>query len=240
MSEVRSGSYGEHQDLLEVDPNEFAQLFDTILINVTGFFRDREAWDYVAEHVVPRSSRRSRTTIRSGCGPRPAPPGRRPTRSRSCSGRPSARTSSGAGSRSTTDVDDAALSKGRQARYTHKELEAIPADLLGKYFERNALGQTFRADLRRSVIFGRNDLVQDAPISRVDLLGPGTLSCTSRPRSRPRSSAASTSPSPRPASSSSASQRCSSRTTTSSHRMSSSGGSSGRFPSPDCATASRS
>src|SRR3712207_5926643 len=28
----------------------------------------------------------------------------------------------------------------------------------------------FRSDLRRSVIFGRNDLVQDAPISRVDLL----------------------------------------------------------------------
>ena len=29
---------------------------------------------------------------------------------------------------------------------------------------------TFRKDLRRSVIFGRNDLVQDAPISRIDLL----------------------------------------------------------------------
>ncbi len=28
----------------------------------------------------------------------------------------------------------------------------------------------FRKDLRRSVIFGRNDLVQDAPISRIDLL----------------------------------------------------------------------
>ena len=29
---------------------------------------------------------------------------------------------------------------------------------------------TFRTDLRRTVIFGRNDLVQDAPISRIDLL----------------------------------------------------------------------
>ena len=28
----------------------------------------------------------------------------------------------------------------------------------------------FRKDLRRCVIFGRNDLVQDAPISRIDLL----------------------------------------------------------------------
>lgn len=28
----------------------------------------------------------------------------------------------------------------------------------------------FRKDLRRAVIFGRNDLVKDAPISRVDSL----------------------------------------------------------------------
>jgi two-component system CheB/CheR fusion protein len=31
-------------------------------------------------------------------------------------------------------------------------------------------GYLFRKDLRRCVIFGRNDLVQDAPISRIDLL----------------------------------------------------------------------
>ena len=31
-------------------------------------------------------------------------------------------------------------------------------------------GSSFRNDLRRTVIFGRNNLVQDAPISRLDLL----------------------------------------------------------------------
>ena len=31
-------------------------------------------------------------------------------------------------------------------------------------------GSAFRKDLRRTVIFGRNNLVQDAPISRLDLL----------------------------------------------------------------------
>ena len=35
---------------------------------------------------------------------------------------------------------------------------------------RPASRYTFRKDLRRCVIFGRNDLVQDAPISRIDLL----------------------------------------------------------------------
>jgi two-component system CheB/CheR fusion protein len=47
----------------------------------------------------------------------------------------------------------------------------VPPDLTAKYFDRNG-GElyTFNRDLRRSVIFGRHDLIQDAPISRLDLL----------------------------------------------------------------------
>ena len=39
-----------------------------------------------------------------------------------------------------------------------------------KYFERADQRYAFRKDLRRTVIFGRNNLVSDAPISRLDLL----------------------------------------------------------------------
>jgi chemotaxis methyl-accepting protein methylase len=41
-------------DYLEVVPDEFAQLFNTILINVTSFFRDPPAWEYLAEQIIPR------------------------------------------------------------------------------------------------------------------------------------------------------------------------------------------
>ena len=70
-----------------------------------------------------------------------------------------------------TDVDEEALAEARQAVYTAKQVSAVPEDLQAKYFEALPEGYfAFRRDLRRSVIFGRNDLVQDAPISRVDLL----------------------------------------------------------------------
>src|SRR5947207_8283967 len=46
----------------------------------------------------------------------------------------------------------------------------MPDELRAKYFARDDHRITFRNDIRRCVIFGRNDLVQDAPISRVDLL----------------------------------------------------------------------
>ena len=46
--------FPDYLDYLQVHPEEFAQLFNTILISVTGFFRDADAWDYVGREVVPR------------------------------------------------------------------------------------------------------------------------------------------------------------------------------------------
>jgi two-component system, chemotaxis family, CheB/CheR fusion protein len=37
-------SYDAYQAYLEAHPEEFGLLFNTILINVTSFFRDQEAW----------------------------------------------------------------------------------------------------------------------------------------------------------------------------------------------------
>src|SRR5262244_3196756 len=47
-------TYSAYLDYLEVHPEEFTPLFNTILINVTGFFRDAIAWDFLAKEVLPR------------------------------------------------------------------------------------------------------------------------------------------------------------------------------------------
>src|SRR5260221_6108523 len=54
MAAVGMGSFAEYQDYLEVNPREFTDLFNTILINVTSFFRDAPAWEYLAQDVVPQ------------------------------------------------------------------------------------------------------------------------------------------------------------------------------------------
>ena len=69
-----------------------------------------------------------------------------------------------------TDIDEDALSQARLATYNAKETESVPAELRERYFERADQRLAFRKDLRRTVIFGRNNLVADAPISRLDLL----------------------------------------------------------------------
>ena len=68
-----------------------------------------------------------------------------------------------------TDIDEDALAEARLATYTPRRSRR-PGTLREKYFERADQRSAFRKDLRRTVIFGRNNLVQDAPISRLDLL----------------------------------------------------------------------
>src|SRR5829696_3721649 len=53
MQAVSIGSYEGYQDYLEMHPEEFTALFNTILINVTSFFRDSEAWAYLEQHLLP-------------------------------------------------------------------------------------------------------------------------------------------------------------------------------------------
>ena len=53
MTQVSVDSYVDYLDVLQANADEFVALFNTILINVTGFFRDPEAWDYLHTDVVP-------------------------------------------------------------------------------------------------------------------------------------------------------------------------------------------
>ncbi len=170
MRLVGAASFAEYIDHLEVHPDEFPQLFNTVLINVTGFFRDEPAWRAVAYHVEKLlSSRPANSSLRvwsAGCAS-----GQEPYSLAMMFGEL-------LGVEATTrrvkiyatDVDDGALAEARAAVYPPREVEELPPELLNKYFSRSGSGFCLGKELRRAVIFGRHDLVQDAPISRVDLL----------------------------------------------------------------------
>ena len=46
--------FDNYMAYLEAEPEEFASMFDTILINVTSFFRDPTSWAYIADEILPR------------------------------------------------------------------------------------------------------------------------------------------------------------------------------------------
>jgi two-component system, chemotaxis family, CheB/CheR fusion protein len=171
MQIVQVASFGDYVDYLEVHPEEFSHLFNTILINVTGFFRDPPVWEFLRTEIIPQilSRKRPNEPIRAW--------------SAGCATGEEAYTLSmllaeAVGTESFqqrvkiygTDVDVDELNKARQASYTPREVEGVPCPLLEKYLERVGARYQFHRDLRRSVIFGRHDLISDAPISRLDLL----------------------------------------------------------------------
>lgn len=45
MQTVGAGDCPSYIEILEADPGEFGALFDAILINVTSFLRDKDAWE---------------------------------------------------------------------------------------------------------------------------------------------------------------------------------------------------
>src|SRR5437899_12982321 len=54
MSQVGVADYKAYLEHLQLHQEEFAALFNTILINVTGYFRDAPAWDYRQRDILPR------------------------------------------------------------------------------------------------------------------------------------------------------------------------------------------
>jgi two-component system CheB/CheR fusion protein len=170
MQRVGITGFEQYHDYLQVHPEEFTQLFNTILINVTGFFRDREAWDVLATDLVP--------SLLDQLGDEPI----RLWSAACASGQEAyslAMVFAEALGREkfrarvkiyATDVDEEALGFARLASYTERELAGLPDGYRQRYFQPAGTCFQFDSDLRRSVIFGRNDLLQDAPISRIDLL----------------------------------------------------------------------
>jgi two-component system, chemotaxis family, CheB/CheR fusion protein len=170
MDMVHISEFVDYIDYLEVHPDEFIHLFNTILINVTSFFRDEQAWRYMSEKVIPDIVQQAGSeSIRIwdvGCA-------------------------SGEEAYSiamafceyigmdtfqdrvkiyATDVDEEALAEARLATYTEQAMENVSEELRSKYFNRTGNRYSFKTEVRRCVIFGRHDLVQDAPISHLDLL----------------------------------------------------------------------
>lgn len=171
MSQVGVGDYAEYVDYLEVHTEEFTALFNTILINVTSFFRDLEAWAYLRANILPRMVAAK------------TPDGALRVWSAGCASGEEAYTLAIILAEAlgvddfrqrvkiyATDVDEEGLTHARHAAYDERQVQAVPAELLERYFDQVGGRFYFRKDLRRSVIFGRNDLVQDAPISKIDLL----------------------------------------------------------------------
>src|SRR5216684_300376 len=170
MQQLGLHSYDEYLSYIRTKPAENNDLLNTVLINVTRFFRDPPAWQVLEESVLPAlfKDRPSGSSFRVWCA--------------GCATGEEAysvaillfdflgaRVSEFDIKVYATDNDDEALDVARHAQYPAESLRGMRPELRTKYFTGQGTLRVAR-DVRRLVIFGRSNLLTDAPISHVDLL----------------------------------------------------------------------
>jgi len=155
-------TYEAYAELLRQDGSEYDRLLDALTINVTKFFRNREAWDALATRFLPDLWTAGRGAVRcwsAGCASGEEPytlaillleqaraAGTRPDR---CSV-------------DATDLDPGVLDRARAGAYRATALDEMPPALTERYFT-GADPWTVGAEVRARVRLLGHDLLREPP-----------------------------------------------------------------------------
>ena len=158
-------------EMLRENPAELELLAKDLLINVTSFFRDPKAFEFLAEEVIPDLVRRH--------------PADRPLRVWVAGCSTGEETYSlamlflkeiAAAKRNirlqvfASDVDEDAVAIAREGRYPESIAADVSPPQLGRYFTREDHGYRVVPELRGVVVFTVQDVLADPPFSRLDLI----------------------------------------------------------------------
>jgi two-component system CheB/CheR fusion protein len=156
---------------LRRDPQEVAALFRDLLINVTSFFRDADAFDTLAGLVVPKlfKSTGADDTIRvwvPGCAT-----GEEVfsiamllrERMDHLSAIPRVQIFA-------TDIDERALAVARGGRYPAALLDSVPPERRERFFFPDGGSYVVAKEVRDLCIFSPHSVMRDPPFSRIDLI----------------------------------------------------------------------
>lgn len=171
MKMVRCEDLGEYAKLVDSEDEERESLYRDLLVEVTQFFRDTDAFVVLREEIIPRIIENSdpSTELRvwvPGCA----------TGEEAYSYAILFHDALMKANRAqsfkifATDVHKTSLETASTAVYPAEAIENVPADLRSRYFNvSNGLAHVKR-ELRLSVIFASNDLTKDPPFTKIDLI----------------------------------------------------------------------
>ncbi len=161
----------DYVERLRKDPAEVMALFRDLLINVTNFFRDAEAFEALQREVIPKlfEGRGASDAVRvwvPGCAT-----GEEVysiaillrERMDELSVVPRVQIFA-------TDIDEAALGVARTARYPEAMLEGVSEERRHRFFTSDGTSCVVTKDVRELCIFSPHSVIRDPPFSRMDLV----------------------------------------------------------------------
>jgi two-component system CheB/CheR fusion protein len=171
MQVLGAASGEDYLRRLKETEKEAELLFRDLLINVTCFFRDAEAFDVLRREVIPELLRDKGVadTVRiwtPGCSSGEEAYSLAILVSEALARmdvRPRVQIFA-------TDIDEPMLHKARAARYPHSAVRDVPVELLDRYFYSQEDDYTLVQSIRDMVRISNHNLIKDPPFSRVDMV----------------------------------------------------------------------
>jgi two-component system CheB/CheR fusion protein len=171
MQRLSVSSYSDYLDLIRRTSGEAAELLNTVLINVTEFFRDAQAWEALRTSVFPAllGSLQSGDGFRAWC---PAcASGEEPYSVAILLAEHFGERLPGQEIKIyATDIDEEALNTARRGEYPRERLVRVRPAWREKYFTESGATARIAREVRKMVVFGRSSLLADAPISHCSLV----------------------------------------------------------------------
>jgi two-component system CheB/CheR fusion protein len=167
---AHSQNIEEYVEQLKSQRDELDVLYHDLLIGVTRFFRDEQAFELLEQKVLPELLQRStrEAPLRlwvAGCATGEeayslaiilqemmATYGQRPVKI------------------FATDVHRGSLERASRGVYDEEAVAAVSTDRLARYFLRVGSSYQVVPDLRQTIVFAQHNVIKDAPFTRVDLI----------------------------------------------------------------------
>ncbi len=163
--------FGTYATRLRNDPDEVHALIADLLINVTSFFRDPEAWDVLREKVIaPMVDSRGYDQPVRVWVPACSTGEEAYTIAMMLLERAEEAEKSLDVKVFATDAAPQALARARAGVFPATIAETIPARRLERFFDKENEVYRAKKELRESVIFAPQNLLADPPFSRLDLV----------------------------------------------------------------------
>ncbi len=168
---TRSRDAGEYLKALYRDTQEVQALFQDLLIGVTSFFRDPDAFAYLKDNALPDllAGKREGDSLRvwvPGCatGEEAYSVAILLNEYMQAADAPLAMQIFG------TDIDPQAIEKARSGEYLENIAADLSAQRLKRYFTKEGSRYRVKREIREEVVFAEQNLLRDPPFSDLDLL----------------------------------------------------------------------
>nr|WP_294545972.1 CheR family methyltransferase [uncultured Rhodopila sp.] len=171
MQVLQLSRFEDYLARLGADRDQVVLLFRDLLIGVTSFFRDTDAFEAIERDIIPRlfNAKDAASEVRvwvPGCAT-----GEEAyslaillrERLDSLTMKPKVQIFA-------TDIDEVAIATARAARYPATLLESVPPERRARFFAEGPAGYGVRQDVRELCTFSTHSLIRDPPFSRVDFV----------------------------------------------------------------------